>query len=315
MIRSTITRLGRLAWPLALLLGVTTLGSAAALAADVPAHESFDTPKAAVRALYRATRQGDLVRLRALFGEGSDDLLDSGDPVADKRERSDFLNAYRVKHHLVVEGDDRQLLAVGAGDWLLPTPLVRRDGRWQFDGAAGADELVYRRIGENELGAIAVCKGIVVAQADYHLRNPEHAAQPHYAGRFLSDAGRRNGLYWDALPGEKPSPAGEFIANASAEGYEAGHGRPYHGYNYRLLDSQGAAAEGGARTYAVDGVYTQGYAVVAWPAQYRASGVMTFIVNQNGVIYQKDLGEDTETLARAMHTFDPGEGWTPVDAP
>ena len=312
--REVAARVARSAGVLLLLTGVCLSG--AARAADAPpAHATFTSTSQAVHALYSAVKSGDRERLAAIFGPGTDDLIDSGDPIADKAERESFLKAYRIKHKLVAEGDDRRMLSVGAGDWVLPTPLVRRDGAWSWDGAAGADELIYRRIGINELGAIDVCAGVVAAQTDYYAANPEHAKVPTYATKLLSDPGHHNGLYWATGAGEAPSPAGELLAAAAAEGANASTPTPYHGYYYRLLKAQGAAAPGGAKSYEVDGALSGGFALVAWPAQYRASGVMTFIVNQDGIVYQKDLGDDTDTLARAMQAFDPDSSWKRADSP
>src|SRR5271156_1439575 len=285
----------------ALLASIAMLGSSMAHAQTVaPTHENFATATQAVRALVAAAQSNDIARLQAIFGPGSTDLVESGDPVADKRDRANFVKAYHAKHALLDDGADRRLLAVGVRGFQLPTPLVRRDGRWEFDGAAGAEELVDLRIGRNELDAIAVCKGIVDAENDYATMSPETRAVKTYAAKLMSDPGRRNGLYWEAQSGEPPSPAGPFLARAEEEGHMAGTGAPYHGYYYHLLTSQGANAPGGAKSYLADGALTGGFAAVAWPAQYRASGVMTFIVGQDGVVYQKDLGDDTERVAQSL---------------
>ena len=278
-------------------------------------HETYAKPWQAVRALLVAVKSGDPERLRAVFGPGSDELIDSGDPVADKKDRAGFLKAYQTKHALLADGPDRKYLIVGEGNFQLPTPLVQQDGRWQFDGAAGANELVYQRIGRNELDAIATCKGIVAAQIKYYAWNPEKNPVKSYAAKFMSDAGKRNGLYWPAKPGARQSPAGPFVAQAEEEGYTTDAKTPYRGYYFRLLTAQGAAAKGGAKSYLTDGALTGGFAVVAWPAQYRASGVMTFIVNQDGVVYQKDLGDDTEKLALGLTAYDPDTSWAAAESP
>ncbi len=290
---------------------VLLLGSPAteAQTAGSSAHESFDTAPQAVRALVAAAKDNDSARLLAIFGPGSDEMVESGDPVADKKDRSNFVKAYQTRHVLITKGPDRKLLAVGARGFELPTPIVRIDGKWMFDGAAGAQEVIIQRIGRNELDAIAACRGIVDAENDYASMNPEHTAVKSYAGKLMSDPGRRNGLYWEAQAGEPQSPAGPFLAQAAEEGYEAGSHSPYHGYYYRLLKAQGPSMPGGARSYVVDGVLSGGFAAVAWPAQYRASGVMTFIVGQDGVVYQKDLGDDTEHLAKSLASFDPDSSW------
>ncbi len=299
----------------ALLASAAMLGSSIVQAQTVAlAHESFDTPMHAVRALVAAAQSNDPGRLQAIFGPGSDELVESGDPIADKRDRANFVKAYHAKHVLLDDGADRRLLAVGVRGFQLPTPLVRRDGRWEFDGAAGAEELVDLRIGRNELDAIAVCKGIVDAENDYATRGSETLAVKTYAAKLMSDPGRHNGLYWDAQPGEPTSPAGPFLAQAAEEGHQ-GTGSPYHGYYYHLLTAQGPSAPGGAKSYLADGALTGGFAAVAWPAEYRASGVMTFIVGQDGVVYQKDLGDDTEKLAQSLAVYDPDSSWTPAEKP
>ncbi len=275
-----------------------------------PAHEDFDTAMHAVRALVAAAQSNDIARLRTIFGPGSDELVESGDPVADKKERSNFVKAYRAKHVLLNDGADRKLLAVGMHDFRLPTPLVRHDGRWAFDGAAGVEELVDLRIGRNELDAIAVCKGIVDAENDYASMNSQAHAVKTYAAKLMSEPGQRDGLYWEAQAGEPASPAGPFLARAAEEGQPVGTGAPYHGYHYRVLTAQGPGAPGGAKSYWVDGALTGGFAAVAWPAQYRVSGVMTFIVGQDGVVYQKDLGPNTETTAKSVAIYDPDPSWT-----
>ncbi len=298
----------------ALLASIAMLGSATVQAQTVTtAHENFDSAMHAVRALVAAARSNDTARLQAIFGPGSDELVESGDPVADKRDRASFVKAYRARHVLLDDGADRKMLAVGARGFQLPTPLVRRDGRWEFDGAAGAEELIDRRIGRNELDAIAVCKGIVDAENDYASMTSGAQAARTYAAKLMSDPGRRNGLYWEAQPGEPTSPAGPFLARAAEEGHIVGTGAPYHGYYYHLLMAQGPSAPGGAKSYLADGALTGGFAAVAWPAQYRASGVMTFIVGQDGVVYQKDLGDDTEKLAQSLAAYDPDSSWTPAE--
>ena len=295
----------------ALVASVAMLGSSSVQAQAVAtAHENFDTAMHAVRALVTAAQSNDIARLRAIFGPGSDELVESGDPVADKKDRANFVKAYHAKHVLLADGTDRRFLIVGVRDFQLPTPLVRRDGRWAFDGAAGVEELVDIRIGRNELDAIAVCKGIVDAENDYaSMTSGAHTAKT-YAAKLMSESGQRDGLYWEAKPGEPPSPAGPFLARAAEEGQQMRTGEPYHGYHYHLLTAQGPGAPGGAKSYLVDGALTGGFAAVAWPAEYRVSGVMTFIVGQDGVVYQKDLGDNTETTAKNLAVYDPDASWT-----
>jgi hypothetical protein len=272
---------------------------------------AFDTPEAAVSAFVAAVEKYDMPRLQALLGPGATELLDSGDSVQDAGDRAEFLAAYAAKHSLTDDGADRKVLVVGEQDWPLPIPLVKYDGNWAFDGEAGIDEMIYRRVGRNELGAIDVCRGFVDAQFDYAAEGRDDGPAGVYALKLVSDTGLHNGLYWPVEEGETPSPAGEFVAAAADEGYRRTEGTPtpYHGYYYRMLYAQGPNANGGARDYFKDGLLTEGFALVAWPADYGSSGVMTFIVNQDGVVYQKNLGPDTERIARQMKEYDPDPGW------
>jgi Protein of unknown function (DUF2950) len=280
---------------------------------------AFETPEAAVDALVASTEKDDLAALGRLLGPETQDLLTSGDEVADRAEREGFVRRYHVRHRLVVGGPDNMVLQVGEDHWPLPLPLVRQEGKWRFDGAAGADELVVRRIGANELRTIDVMRGFVAAQQDYAAKGRDSAAAGVYASRFRSTAGKHDGLYWEVAADEPPSPAGPFLAAAAEEGYaleevnvQTGKRTPYHGYVYRMLLSQGAAANGGAREYLVNGKLTGGFAMLAIPETYGASGVMSLIVNQDGVVWQRDLGEDTARVAAAIQQFDPDDTWTPI---
>ncbi len=281
------------------------------------AHASFATPEEAVSAFVAALEKGDIAGFGALLGPGSEDLLQSGDDVQDGADRAEFVAAYKAKNSLVEEGPGRKSLVVGEHDWLMPIPLVEREGRWYLDGAAGADELVYRRVGSNELGAIDVCRGFVEAQMEYAAEGWDGDPAGIFALKLVSDPGLHNGLYWESAEGEPGSPAGAFVAAAAGEGYQRIEGKrtPYHGYYYRMLYSQGPNANGGARDYFEGGVLTRGFALVAWPADHGASGVQTFIVNQDGVVFQKDLGEDTATIVETLQSFDPDSTWTAVVPP
>lgn len=274
-------------------------------------HMSFASAEEAVSALIEAGRAGDVGRLKEIFGPGSDAILSSGDKVADKSARESFIQQYDVKHALVPDGEDRITLQVGMEDWPFPVPVVRRDGAWYFDGAEGADEIVYRRIGRNELGAIAVCRGFVEAQHEYAASDHDGEGAGIYAHKLVSDPGTQNGLYWEAREGEAASPVGPFVANAAAEGYRAGSGG-YHGYRYRPVFRQTDNANGGALEYFDKGVLKNGFALIAWPADYGGSGVMTFIVNHDGVVFQKDLGENTEAAVAAIDAYDPDSTWIAV---
>lgn len=274
----------------------------------------FKTPEDAAAAFVAKLEANDVAGLTAMLGPGSEELLDSGDAVQDAGDRAEFIAAFKEKHSFEDEGDDRKTLVIGEEDWPMPVPLVKADGGWRFDGEAGVDELIYRRVGANELGAIAVCRGFVDAQIEYASEGRDGDPAGIYALKLVSDEGLQNGLYWPADEGEPPSPAGPFVASAAAEGYRRveGERRPYHGYYYRMLYAQGPNANGGARDYFKDGVLSEGFALVAWPADYGASGVMTFIVNQDGVVFQKDLGEETAADVESIQTFDPDSSWVAI---
>jgi len=274
-------------------------------------HAGFDSADEAVSALIDAGRKSDVARLRELFGPDSEAILSSGDAVADKAAREAFLAKYDEKHALVPEGDDKVTLQVGNDDWPMPVPVVRKDGKWYLDGDAGADEIVYRRIGRNELGAISVCHGFVDAQHEYAAADHDGEGAGIFAQKLVSDPGTQNGLYWEAAEGEPQSPVGPFIAAAAAEGYKSGSGA-YHGYRYRPLFRQTDNANGGALDYFDKGVLKNGFALIAWPADYGAGGVMTFIVNQDGVVFQKDLGESTDAVVAEIDAYDPDSTWVAV---
>jgi Protein of unknown function (DUF2950) len=296
---------------LAMLLGLAIASGCA----KPPGNESgFKTPEDAVGALVEALQANDMAALQALLGPGSEELLDSGDAVQDASDRAGFLAAYAAGHALIDDGPDRKVLEMGEVDWRMPIPIVKRDGRWQFDGEAGIDEMIYRRVGANELGAIDVCRGFVGAQLEYASEGRDGDPPGIYALKLISDEGLHNGLYWATEEGEPASPAGPFVAAAAEEGYRRveGERRPYHGYYYRMLYAQGPNANGGAREYFKDGLLTEGFALVAWPAEYGSSGVQTFIVNQDGVVFQKDLGEDTATVVESIQSFDPDSSWVAI---
>jgi len=290
--------------------------AAAALAA-AGEHRGFPTAQAAVDAFIAALGADDTAQLGALLGPQSEDILDSGDAVADANARAGFLELYRAKHSLVEESPGTMTLQVGDEDWPSPVPVVEREGQWYLDGAAGADEVVFRRVGRNELGAIAVARGFIDAEIEYAAQARDGNDGPGvFAAKLRSDEGRQDGLYWPTAEGEPPSPAGEAVAHAAEEGYRAMTGKrtPYHGYYYRILFAQGPAAAGGAKEYFEDGLLTGGVALLAWPAEYGVSGVKSFLVNQDGVVYEKDLGEDTAATAEKIQTFDPDPSWVVVEA-
>jgi Protein of unknown function (DUF2950) len=246
-----------------------------------------------------------------VLGPAAGDLVSSGDEVADAAARKRVLDAYDAKHQVVMEGDDKAVLLVGTEEWPFPIPLVRKDGVWRFDTAAGRDEILFRRVGRNELSAIKACLAYADAQDEYAEKGI--AGNGVYAQRIVSTPGKKDGLYWPAQAGEAESPLGDLAASASAEGYRVGQQRmPYHGYYYRVLTRQGPNAPGGALDYVVRGKMIGGFALVAYPAEYGNSGVMTFLVSHQGVVYQKDLGQNTVGIASGMTAFNPDNSWQRV---
>ena len=276
---------------------------------------TFKSADEAVEALATALRANDMSTLLAILGPGGQDVLSSGDDVADEQRRQKFLALYDQKHAVTDQGPHRKTLEVGNDDWPLPVPIVKQGDGWRFDAAAGKEEILNRRIGQNELSAIQVCKAIGDAEREFALRDPDGDGLEVYTQKFFSDPGKRNGLYFPTAQGEEPSPLGELAAAAAGEGYkhvESGP-RPYHGYFYRILTAQGPQAPDGAVDYLVNGKMALGFAVVAWPADYGNSGVMTFIMGPDGVVYQQNLGEETAKIASEMKAFDPDEDWKKVE--
>jgi hypothetical protein len=277
--------------------------------------KTFKSPDAAVKALMDATKAHDVKALVALFGPGSDDLISSGDDVDDARGRATFVKAYDEAHRLAKAGDTKRILYVGKDDWPMPVPIVKAGKRWRFQTEEGRQEILSRRIGKNEIGAIQTCLAIVDAQKEYAVLDRDTDQLLEYAQKFESENGKSDGLYWETAPGEPLSPLGPLVARATAEGYgKAEQLSPYHGYSFRILNAQGENAKGGAYSYMVDGSMIGGFAIVAYPAVYRASGVKTFSVNHEGVVYEKDLGPDTAKLAVAITAFDPDNSWKKVEA-
>lgn len=305
---------------------IAALGIAAILAwpatplrAADAAQKQFDSPAQAVDALIAAVRSDRTADLMAIFGPRGKPLVESGDAVADKSGRARFVASFDQGHSLVTQPDGKVTLILGKDNWPFPIPLVEQGKAWHFDTVAGAEEILDRRIGRNELSAIEVCRAYVDAQREYSSKDRNNDGLREYAQHFTSHPNQEDGLYWPAKPGEQPSPMGSLVARARDEGYEnvgtrasAGTHRkrePYHGYYYRILKHQGPHAPSGAHDYIVGKHMIGGFALVAFPAQYGASGVMTFIVNQDGVVYQKDLGPETEQIARRMKEYDPDPSW------
>jgi hypothetical protein len=278
----------------------------------------FQSPEKAVEAFVDTLKKDDSASLEAILGPNSEELVSSGDPVADRNRRQRFLAEYAESHRLDREGKNRAILIMGKNDWPFPIPLVMQKNLWRFDTSAGRQEILNRRIGGNELETIQTSLAIVDAQREYAMNQYAGTGIVEYAPKFASDPGTKNGLYWETKEGEAPSPMGELVAKARAKGYDpggSGAGAPYHGYLYRMLTGQGKNAKGGAYDYMVRGHMLGGFAVVAYPAEYGSSGVMTFIVNHDGIVYQKDMGPKTAEIASTMKLFDPGPGWKKVEAP
>ena len=298
-----------------LFLAVGALAAAALLPApgalaQEAAQKTFETPQQAVDALVAANRDNDVASLQQILGADAATLISSGDDAQDRNDRTHFVALYEAHHRLVAASEDAETLLVGDNEWPLPIPLVRSAGAWRFDSAAGVRELLYRRIGANELAAMRVCHALRQAQLDYAATGHDGNPPGTYAQRFRSKAGTQNGLYWPAAEGEPESPAGPFVADAEAQGYEYGKHHPFHGYYFRILKAQGPHAYGGAKDYVVDERMTGGFAMLAYPAEYGASGVMTFLVSRRGTVFQKDLGDSTTEAAMAITTFDPDSSWT-----
>ncbi|MBQ0817711.1 MAG: DUF2950 domain-containing protein [Methyloceanibacter sp.] len=280
------------------------------------AQKQFDSPDAAVEALVSAAKDGNQKALLKILGPDGRDVISSGDKVADTGARKRFIAGYEKKHSLTPQGDDKNILIMGEKDWPFPIPIVSKDGKWEFDTAAGLEEILLRRIGRNELNAIQVELAYVAAQNDYAALDTDGYDPRLYAQRIVSSKGKKDGLYWPSGEGESQSPLGALFAEASAQGYKVGDKPiPYHGYVYRILKRQGPDAAGGAFDYVVDGNMIGGFALIARPAQYGNSGVMTFIVNHDGVVFQKDLGPDTPELAEGIDAFSPDSTWTKVELP
>ena len=313
----TIRTTERAVWsPIRLALAALVLSAAIynlSYGAEVK-QKSFPSAADAVKAAVAAAKNNDDKELLAIFGTQAKDLISSGDPVADKQRRAQFLKAYDEKNRLVAEGENA-IVVIGNKDWPFPIPLVKKGDAWVFDTEKGREEILNRRIGENELYTIQSLLAVVDAQREYAMKDRDKNGLLEYAQKFVSDPGKKNGLYWEAKAGEPQSPLGPIMAQARSEGYkkqESGGPPPYHGYYYKILMAQGKDAAGGAYSYLVKGKMIGGFAVVAYPAQYGNSGVMTFIVNHDGKVVQKNLGKNTASVASAMKEYNPESTWTPA---
>jgi hypothetical protein len=309
-----ISTTGRLAlWVLSVGL-VVGVGTVAAALAQEPGQKTFSSATEATDAFCAAVQNHDETAMLAILGPSGRDVISSGDPVADKDNQNAFVAKYRASHQFASAPNGLTFLYIGDENWPTPIPLQHNQTQWYFDTTYGKQEILYRRIGFNELDVMKVCAAIVDAQRDYFNALHDGASEHQYAQKFRSTAGTQDGLYWQVKGSQGESPLGPLVAEAASEGYQhTSQPHPFHGYMYRLLTSQGANAPGGAKSYIVAGKMTGGFALVAYPASYRDSGVMTFIVNQDGQLYQKDLGPDTAQLAAAMTAYDPDPTWQPAN--
>lgn len=301
-------------WSICLVLG---LGSGSAALAQQPGQKTFSSAAEASDAFDAAAQNHDDAAMLAILGPSGQDLISSGDPVVDKNKQDSFAAKYHASHQFAAAGDGRTFLYVGSENWPTPIPLRQSGSQWYFDTDYGKQEILYRRIGSDEIDAIKVCEAIADAQRDYYSTLHDGSSEHQYAQKFHSTAGMQDGLYWKVKSGTQPeSPLGPLVAEAAYEGYQHhanGEPHPFHGYVYRMLTSQGANAPGGARNYIVNGKMTGGFALVAYPVNYRASGVMTFVVDQGGQVYQKDLGPNAEQIASTIVSYDPDATWQPAN--
>lgn len=301
---------------MALAIGLST--AAPLLCADKAGPRAFATPDEAVRALVDTVKAGDMDALLAFFGPKGRELVDTSDPATGRRNREVFLAAMGEGWKVAEKGPGRKELVVGNESWPFPMPLVKTAAGWSFDAAAGREEILNRRIGNNELAVIRVLREYVDAQRAYAATGHDGKRAGLYARRFGSSSGKQDGLYWPARRGETRSPLGVLVAKASEEGYHRAPDEqgptPFHGYYFRILEGQGKSAKGGAAEYVVNDEMSGGFGLVAWPVYYDASGVMTFVVNQDGVAYEKDLGPETATRAKSIMRYDPDSTWHAVKA-
>jgi len=321
-------RFRRISLPAAMLLAaccglagprIAAFASAPAMAPAM-AQESFATPQAAVDALISAIKVDDKDKLLAIFGPGGERLVVSGDHVADLATGARFVGAYEQNHALATQPDGSVILSVGDNGWPLPIPLVQSHGRWTFNATIGAQQIIDRRIGSNELLTLQTLYSCVAAEQDYFERELQSTGTGVYASHIFSTPGTEDGLYWDVADGQTPSPLAPLVAEAQSEGYlpadtaipDAARPAPYQGYFFRILKSQGADSAEGAKDYIVDGKMTGGFAFVAWPAVYGSTGIMTFIINQDGIAFQQDLGPDTAAEVAKMTSFNPDLSWSEI---
>jgi hypothetical protein len=285
-----------------------------AVPSTASAQQRFATPNEAASALASAIRTGKASAILTVLGRGGRDIASSGDDVADAEIRQRFLAAYDEQNQIEMDGDRKAVLVIGKQSFPFPIPIARLGTRWVFDVVAGRQEVLFRRIGRNELHAIQATLAYVDAQFEYAEKDRTGAGPGVYARRFVSRPGMKDGLYWPTSPGEERSPLGNLVAQATSEGYRLGGARaPFHGYFYRILTRQGPSARGGALNYIVGGKMIGGFALIAYPAIYRNSGVMTLVVNHDGAVFQKDLGRATVGIAARTYAFNPDKSWSKAD--
>ncbi|MFZ0817329.1 MAG: DUF2950 domain-containing protein [Candidatus Sulfotelmatobacter sp.] len=289
------------------LAGVVVLILMGCLASPAVAQQAgqktFKSPEEASEALFKAAQSNDEKAMVDILGADGKQIVSSGDAAEDTENRANFVAKYEEMHRLAKEADGSTVLYIGAKNWPTPIPLMNKGGSWYFDTAAGTKEILFRRVGRNEMSTIRVCQELAAAEKEYSAQHGE------YAQKIFSDEGQRNGLYWKAAAGEPLSPVGPLVAAAVTESTATSAPTPYRGYYYHALVRQGKNGPGGAKSYSVNGKMTGGFAFVAFPADYRSSGVMTFIVGEDGVVYQKDLGKKTEAIAKAMKEYNPKSDW------
>jgi hypothetical protein len=317
--KSSVPRLAKSSWHTSSVMGFALFSAlliaSIAICAESATQQNFPTAASAAKALVDAARSDNMTALTSILGSDAKEVLYSGDPVADNNARDDFVAKYDQMHRLAFDAQGRVILYIGADNWPFSIPLIKENEGWKFDTQAGDDEQLFRRIGRNELYTIDVLADLADAQQEYASEIGANGGVKQFAQKIQSDTGKRNGLYWQVSAGEEESPIGPLIAEATKQGYKTGTTAPvpFHGYYYRILTRQGQNAPGGAIDYLDQGKMTKSFAFLAYPANYRASGVMTFMINQNGVIVQKDLGSDTAKVAVKIAEYNPDKSWDEVN--
>lgn len=273
--------------------------------------KGFASPEEAVKTLIHAVKADNMKELSAIFGPAWKEVLSSGDAIEDRSAKKRFLQAYETKNALVQDGDAKTVLQIGVEEWPFPIPIIKKGNKWSFDTRKGKEELINRRIGRNELNTIQTCLAYVDGQREYAAKDRDGDGLLEYAQKFVSTPGKKDGLYWEVQTGEEESPLGDFFAQAAREGYRKTSNEPipYHGYYFKVLEAQGENAPGGAYEYILNGKMIGGFGMIAYPAKYGISGVMTFVVNHDGIVYEKDLGKDTAKIAANIKAFDPDKTW------